>query len=82
MRRFALLLLLLAGACDEGQSPFAVGACEQFGVVEPAPIPSTCGIDIAGEGSTVRVFAVGAVIRYAEMEDYAAFCRSWDDVVR
>ncbi len=82
MRRFALLLLLCCGACDKGQSPFSVGACEQFGVEESAPVPSTCGIDVAGEGSTVRVFAVGAVIRYAEMEDYATFCKAWDDVVR
>jgi len=75
-------MLVLCAACDKGQTPFSVGACEQFRVEEPAPIPSTCGIDIAGEGEAVRVFAVGAVIRYAEMEDYATFCKAWDDVVR
>ncbi len=75
-------MVLVCVACDKGQGRFAVGACEQFGAEEPAPIPASCGIDIAGEGTTVRVFAVGAVIRYAEMESYAAFCKAWDDVVR
>jgi hypothetical protein len=85
VKRFVLLLLLVVGvACDEpgDQRSFSVGACEQFGVMEPVPVPSSCGIDIAGEGGTVRVFAVGAVIRYAEMEDYASFCTAWDEVVR
>lgn len=48
----------------------------------PIDVPKDCKIDIAGDGETVRVFAIGPVIRYAEMEDYAAFCKAWDDVVR
>ena len=46
------------------------------------PVPESCGIDIADDGETVRVFAIGPVIRYGEMEDYASFCKAWDDVVR
>jgi predicted amidohydrolase len=45
-------------------------------------VPEACGIEIVGDGETVRVFAIGPVIRYAEMLDYAAFCKAWDDVVR
>ena len=30
----------------------------------------------------MRVFAIGPVIRHAEMEDYASFCKAWDVVVR
>lgn len=82
MKRLLVLLLTLCAACDNGGNAFAVGACEQFSVAEPVPVPATCGIDIAEEGSTVRIFAVGAVIRYAEMSDYASFCKAWDDVVR
>ena len=45
-------------------------------------VPESCGIDIADDGETVRVFAIGPVIRYAAMEDYASFCKAWDDIVR
>lgn len=51
-------------------------------MTEPVTVPSTCAIDVAGEGETVRVFAVGPVIRYREMLTYADFCTAWDDVVR
>ena len=83
MKRRVLLLLLLVCACNESSGPsFETGACEQFGVVEPVDVPQSCGIDIAGDGESLRVFAIGPVIRYAEMEDYATFCKAWDDVVR
>lgn len=59
-----------------------MGACEQFGVETPVAVPQSCGIDVGGDGETVRVFAIGPVIRYAEMQDYAAFCKAWDDIVR
>ena len=67
---------------SSGGSSFATGACERFGVSEPVPVPGACAIDVAGDGGTARIFAIGAVIRYAEMEDYASFCTAWDDVVR
>lgn len=82
MRWSLLVLFVLCAACDKGQGGFPTGPCEQFGVEELAPVPATCGIEVAGDGDTVRVFAVGAVIRYAEMEDYGSFCKAWDDVVR
>ncbi|TFH28800.1 MAG: hypothetical protein E4H00_08135, partial [Myxococcales bacterium] len=84
MKCFALLFLVLCCACKSNSTgpSFSSGACEQFGVDEPVPVPKRCGIDIAGDGETVRVFAIGPVIRYAEMEDYASFCQAWDDVVR
>jgi predicted amidohydrolase len=84
VKRLALLVLVLCGACKSSSSgpSFSSGACEQFGVDEPVPVPESCGIDIADDGETVRVFAIGPVIRYAEMEDYASFCQAWDDVVR
>jgi predicted amidohydrolase len=83
MKHRLITLLILACACDNASEPtFETGACEQFGVVEPVDVPQSCGIDIQGDGESVRVFAVGPVIRYAEMEDYATFCKTWDDVVR
>ena len=83
MKHCFVLLLLLAYACDGStEQSFATGACEQFGVVEPVDVPQRCNIDIAGDGESLRVFAIGPVIRYAEMVDYASFCRAWDDVVR
>ncbi|MDH3819434.1 MAG: hypothetical protein OES21_12505 [Myxococcales bacterium] len=84
MKRFGLLLLVVFVACDkvDGQTSFSTEACEQFGVEDPAPVPETFGIEIAAEGDTVPVFAVGAIIRYADLEDYAAFCSTWDEVVR
>jgi predicted amidohydrolase len=83
VKRATLLFLVLCCACksSSGRS-FSSGACAQFGVDEPVPVPASCGIDIADDGETVRVFAIGPVIRYAEMEDYASFCQAWDDVVR
>jgi predicted amidohydrolase len=83
VKRLALVFLVLCCACKSstGRS-FSSGACEQFGVDEPVPVPESCGIDIADHGETARVFAIGPVIRYAEMEDYASFCQAWDDVVR
>jgi predicted amidohydrolase len=70
-------------ACESStQRTFSTGACEQFGVDTPVEVPEHCGIDIAGDGQSVRVFAIGPVIRYAELEDYATFCKAWDDVVR
>jgi hypothetical protein len=77
---FGLAQLVACSQSDEAR--FVDGACTQFGVDEPVPVPGTCELAIAGEGDTARVFAVGAVIRYAEMEDYASFCTAWDDVVR
>jgi predicted amidohydrolase len=83
MKYCFVALLILACACDGATEPtFETGACEQFGVFEPVAVPQRCGIDVAGDGESVRVFAVGPVIRYAEMEDYATFCKAWDDVVR
>ncbi len=79
-----LLCLLHVSACKQSGegSPFSSGACERFGVAAPVPVPGACAIDVAGDGDAARVFAVGAVIRYREMEDYASFCSAWDDVVR
>lgn len=78
-----VFLLLVVCACESSSEPsFTLGACEQFGVVDPVEVPSRCGLDIRGDGDGLRVFAIGPVIRYAEMEDYASFCRAWDDVVR
>jgi predicted amidohydrolase len=68
--------------CKSSQGNYAAGPCEQFGAEAPVEVPESCGIDVAGDGETVRVFAIGPVIRYAEMEDYAAFCKAWDEVVR
>ncbi|KPK66882.1 MAG: hypothetical protein AMS21_00320 [Gemmatimonas sp. SG8_38_2] len=83
MKHCAVFLLLLAFACESStESSFTTGACEQFGVVEPIEVPQRCNIEIAGDGESLRVFAIGPVIRYAEMVDYAAFCTAWDDVVR
>jgi predicted amidohydrolase len=83
MKRLIFSLLLLVCACEGStQRSFSSGACERFGVDAPVAVPETCGIDIADDGETVRVFAIGPVIRYAEMEDYASFCKAWDDVVR
>ncbi|MGB8328708.1 MAG: hypothetical protein WCE62_01175 [Polyangiales bacterium] len=83
MKCLGFALLLLCVACENGtQRDFSAGACAQFGVDTPIEVPDRCGIDIAGDGQTVRVFAIGPVIRYAEMEDYAVFCKAWDDVVR
>ena len=70
-------------ACTQSDGTrFDKGACGIFGVEEPVPVPDTCETVVAGDGDTARIFAVGAVIRYAEMEDYASFCTAWDDVVR
>ena len=80
-----ILVLVLAQlmACSQSdKARFSEGACAQFGVDEPVPVPRRCELEIAGEGDTARVFAVGAVIRYAQMEDYASFCSAWDEVVR
>lgn len=78
-----LVLSTTALSCKDDDGPsFDEGACAIFGVEEPAPVPDSCETVIAGDGDTARVFAVGAVIRYAEMEDYASFCTAWDDVVR
>ena len=75
--------MLAGSACTESSgNRFEKGACEIFGVEDPVPVPDSCETTLAGEGDTARVFAVGAVIRYAEMEDYASFCTAWDDVVR
>jgi len=73
----------LAFSCESStQRDFSKGACEQFGVDTPVDVPERCDVEIAGDGETARVFAVGPVIRYSEMKDYAAFCKAWDDVVR
>ena len=83
MSRLIFSLLLLVCACESStERSFSSGACEQFGVDAPVAVAESCGIDIADDGETVRVFAIGPVIRYAEMEDYASFCKAWDDVVR
>jgi predicted amidohydrolase len=78
-------LVLALAACGAGGSSPAEpdrGACHAFGVEEPIPVPDVCPLEIADDGEGVRVFSVGAVLRYAEMTDYASFCRAWDDVVR
>lgn len=87
MSRTLVLLLLslasIASSCTESDEPsFEKGACGIFGVEEPVPVPDSCETVVAGDGDTARIFAVGAVIRYAEMTDYASFCTAWDDVVR
>lgn len=72
-----------ASACTQSDAArFDKGACGVFGVEAPVPVPDKCETVVAGDGDTARIFAVGAVIRYAEMEDYASFCTAWDDVVR
>ena len=83
MNRLILVLLICVLGCETSTEPsFGRGACERFGVDTPIEVPASCPLDIEGEGESVRVFAIGPVIRYAEMEDYVAFCRAWDDVVR
>ena len=83
MKRVAFVFLILFCACESStQRSFSSGACEQFGVDAPVAVPSSCGIDIADDGESVRIFAIGPVIRYAAMEDYAAFCNAWDVIVR
>ncbi len=77
-----LIAVLLCGCQEDSGQTFSRGACEQFGVMEPVEVPASCGIEIAGDGDTVRVFAIGPVIRYSEMESYASFCTAWDEVVR
>jgi len=76
--------MTLLCACSQGGGGASLeeGACIQFGVEVASDVPASCGVEIAGEGDTVRVFAVAEVIRYAEMEDYASFCSAWDEVVR
>jgi predicted amidohydrolase len=82
--RIVPALVALLVACGPPESPDLpdLGACHAFGVDEPSPVPDECPIEIADDGESVRVFSVGAVVRYAQMTDYAAFCRTWDDVVR
>jgi predicted amidohydrolase len=83
--RLPIIIFVLAQlfACSQSDEVrFSEGACAQFGVDEPVPVPRECELEIAGEGDTARLFAVGAVIRYAEMDDYASFCSAWDEVVR
>ncbi|RMG18201.1 MAG: hypothetical protein D6729_07390, partial [Deltaproteobacteria bacterium] len=60
------------------------GACERFGVEEAAPIPERCPLSIPGEEvqGAVRVFAVGAHLKYRQLETYADFCSAWDTVIR
>lgn len=83
MNRLIFALLLSVLGCESRSAPaFERGACEPFGVDTAIEIPESCALDVEGEGQSVRVFAIGPVIRYAEMEDYAAFCKAWDDVVR
>jgi predicted amidohydrolase len=79
-----VLLLLVAGlcACPSPEPEPDPGACGGFGVVDAVPVPETCPLVIADDGEDVRVFAVGQVLRYREMVDYAAFCEAWDEVVR
>lgn len=83
----ASLVVLLLSACPSEPAPPPPpekdpGACAAYGVTEAAPIPDTCPLEIAGDGDGVRVFAVGPVVRYQEMTDYAAFCTTWDTMVR
>ncbi len=83
MMRLGFCALILVVACEgSDQRSFSQGACEQFGVDTPVEVPQACELDIEGDGDTVRVFSIGPVIRYAEMETYADFCTAWDDVVR
>jgi predicted amidohydrolase len=83
MKFLIFTLLVLCLACGSStQRTFSTGACDRFGVATPVKVPASCGINIAGDGETARVFAIGPVIRYAEMNDYATFCKAWDDVVR
>lgn len=76
-------MLILGYACaDDTHRDFSLGACQGFGVSTPVAVPESCPLEIDGDAATARVFAIGAVIRYEEMESYAAFCKAWDDVVR
>ena len=80
---FFFLSISTASACTQSDGArFETGACGIFGVDDPVPVPDRCETVVAGDGDSARVFAVGAVIRYAEMTDYASFCTAWDDVVR
>jgi len=83
MRYLVVSLLLLSCACtNDRQRDFSLGACQEYGVSTPVEVPKSCPLEIEGDGETARLFAIGAVIRYEEMESYAAFCKAWDDVVR
>ena len=83
MNRLFIALVLSVLGCEKAtERSFERGACEPFGVDTAIDVPASCALDIAAEGQSVRVFAIGPVIRYAQMEDYAAFCKAWDDVVR